>query len=79
MAGFMSLHCIHISDTIFSGDLIISLIKIIIHHSRIIARTPDGKEIIPSREESYFFTIGKSEVSGILDACNRNIVYVNII
>jgi len=34
--------------------------------SRITARTADGKEIIPSKEEAYFFTIGKSEVSGIL-------------
>jgi len=30
--------------------------------ARITARTADGKEIIPSKEEAYFFTIGKSEV-----------------
>ncbi|KAK3151705.1 hypothetical protein QOZ80_3AG0249440 [Eleusine coracana subsp. coracana] len=30
--------------------------------AQITARTADGKEIIPSREEPYFFTIGKSEV-----------------
>ncbi|GJN31574.1 hypothetical protein PR202_gb19988 [Eleusine coracana subsp. coracana] len=46
--------------------------------ARITARTADGKEIIPSREEPYFFTIGKSEVSGILISCNRNIGYANI-
>ena len=34
--------------------------------SRITARTADGKEIIPGKEETYFFTIGKSEVSDIL-------------
>lgn len=43
--------------------------------SRITARTADGKEILPSKEEPYFFTFGKSEVSGILVACDRNVGY----
>uniref|UniRef100_A0A0E0KE38 peptidylprolyl isomerase n=1 Tax=Oryza punctata TaxID=4537 RepID=A0A0E0KE38_ORYPU len=30
--------------------------------ARITARTGDGKELLPSKEEPYFFTIGKSEV-----------------
>ncbi|AQL06408.1 Peptidyl-prolyl cis-trans isomerase PASTICCINO1 [Zea mays] len=34
--------------------------------ARITARTADGKEIIPSKEEAYFFTIGKSEVRDML-------------
>jgi hypothetical protein len=38
--------------------------------SRITVRTADGKEIIPSKEEAYFFTIGKSEVS---DSCCMDI------
>ncbi|XP_066380555.1 peptidyl-prolyl cis-trans isomerase PASTICCINO1-like isoform X2 [Miscanthus floridulus] len=33
--------------------------------ARITARTADGKEIIPSKEEAYFFTIGKSELEGL--------------
>ncbi|PWZ57196.1 hypothetical protein Zm00014a_017530 [Zea mays] len=34
--------------------------------ARITVRTADGKEIIPSKEEAYFFTIGKSEVRDML-------------
>ncbi|XP_006650115.1 peptidyl-prolyl cis-trans isomerase PASTICCINO1 [Oryza brachyantha] len=30
--------------------------------TRIIARTADGKELLPSKEEPYFFTLGKSQV-----------------
>uniref|UniRef100_A0A0D3FIU2 peptidylprolyl isomerase n=1 Tax=Oryza barthii TaxID=65489 RepID=A0A0D3FIU2_9ORYZ len=34
--------------------------------ARITARTGDGKELLPSKEEPYFFTIGKSEVRDML-------------
>jgi hypothetical protein len=42
--------------------------------ARITARTGDGKELLPSKEEPYFFTIGKSEVSEILFALTCNVL-----
>ncbi|CAL4922825.1 unnamed protein product [Urochloa decumbens] len=52
--------------------------------ARITARTADGKEIIPSNKEAYFFTIGKSEVPkglemgiGTMTRKERAIIFVN--